>query len=136
MGEMSDDERGRAALLEAIRDVVLDFKTEHEGHAITARYKPVVAMTLEKRLGTNVAEDSTPALTILNFYADLLFDLVVDGKTATMGRAAMTFETARLMLTLGPLIVAHAQEWLQAETEAQGQHAQRAARIVTRRQQR
>jgi hypothetical protein len=133
---MNDDERAQAALLEAIHDVVLEFKTEHDGKTIAVRYHPAVAMTIEQRLGSHVASDSTPALTILNFYADLLFDLVVDGKTAMMGRAGMTLETARLMLTLGPVIVAHAQEWLQAETASQGQYTQRARRTLQRGQQR
>lgn len=130
---MSDEERSQAALLQAIRDVVLDFETEHEGHAITARYKPSVAMTMLQRLGPNPTADSTPAQTILHFYADLLVALAVDGAPAPMGRGAMTLETLRLMLTVAPAIVGHAGAWMQAETAAQGQYIQRAARILTRR---
>ena len=92
---MNDDERATAALLEAIHDVLLEFQTEHDGKTIAARYRPAVAMTIQERLGATVALDSTPALAIWDFYADMLFDLIVDGTPVPMGRAAMTLDFCR-----------------------------------------
>jgi hypothetical protein len=115
-----DEARARRALLDAIRGAVLSFEIEHEGKTVTGRYRPAIAATLQERLGSNPTADSVPVLNVLNFYADLLVELVIDGQPAPLGRAALTFEALRVMLHVGPKIADYVSEWMETEMASQG----------------
>jgi hypothetical protein len=127
-----DEARVRAALLEAIRGTVLSFEGEYEGQAVVARYRPGIALTITQRRSPDPSGPSRPVLDLLTFYADLLVELTIDGRSVPMGRAALTAETFVLMLKVAPAIVRHAEAWLKAETDARGPYMQCAARLLRR----
>jgi hypothetical protein len=114
-----DEARARRALLAALRGAVLSFEIDHEGKTITGRYRPAIAATLRERLGSTPTAGSVPVLHALNFYADLLVELGIDGQPAPLGRAALTVEALRVMVHVGPKIAEYVGEWLETELASQ-----------------
>ena len=115
-----DEARARRALLAALRGAVLSYETEHEGKVITMRYRPAIAATIRERLGLDPTADSVSVLSILNFCADLLVELVIDGRSVPMGRTDLTLEALRVMSHVGPKIAAFVGGWMQTEMASQG----------------
>lgn len=121
----NDEARGRAAFLTAIRDVVLDFETEHEGRPVSVRYRIAQVALFDALVGTYTEPLQAPALATLNAYADILVALVVGGRKVPMGRAALTLEGVLVFGAIAAQISAHAVEWMRAEEEAQGPYYQK-----------
>jgi hypothetical protein len=130
---MNDDERGKAAFMEAIKDVVLTLDTEHEGKPVVVKYRAAVALDSGRRIGTSPAA-TTPAITVVTYLVNLVVELSVDGQSVPVGRRGMTMPTAALFCwdILGE-ITHHVSDWAgEQRKDEENPHIRRAVGVMVR----
>jgi hypothetical protein len=120
------------SVLRPIQDVVLTLKTERDGQAIVARYRPAVALAAERRLGVPAGDPLV--LAAGSFLSELIVDLVVDGRSVDVrapvlgSRRGLRLST--LALLWGPVlseILEAAATWNDAQTATSPGHVLAAA---------
>ena len=93
---------------------MIRLETEYQWQAVVVDYRPAVALTIERRLGSD--PEAYPALATLAFLAELLVRLTIDGEQVGVGRYDLRVSTLIFLRHLLSEITEHAVAWGQSRT--------------------
>jgi hypothetical protein len=88
---------------------VIRLETEYRWQSVVIDYRPAVALTVERRLGSD--REAYPALATLAFVVDLLDRLTIDGEPLGIGRYDLRLSTVSVIRDLLSEITEHATAW-------------------------